>query len=143
MKLILKNGMSVLYKDVMSLTGMNIVSIVADSKEDRFNLRMLLTGGLKVDKDGCHPLGCNFGSNALNQSSDMSNYNQPLSLVPNGSNVSADGGALTTSIKKNYSLEEKLRIIDTLTSVIQRNEPMMYQHTREAETKLLALVQSN
>ena len=142
MKLILKNGMSVLYKDGMSLTGMNIVSIVADSKEDRFNLRMLLTGGLKVDKDGCHPLGCNFGSNALNQSSDMSNYNQPLSLVPNGSNVSADGGALTTSIKKNYSLEEKLRIIDTLTSVIQRNEPMMYQHTREAETKLLALVQS-
>lgn len=142
MKLILKNGMSVLYKDGMSLTGMNIVSIVADSKEDRFNLRMLLTGGLKVDKDGCHPLGCNFGSNALNQSSDMSNYNQPLSLVPNGSNVSADGGALTTSIKKNYSLEEKLRIIDTLTSVIQRNESMMYQHTREAETKLLALVQS-
>lgn len=142
MKLILKNGTSVLYKDGMGLTGMNIVSIVADSKEDRFNLRMLLTGGLKVDKDGCYPLGCNFGSNALNQSSDMSNYNQPLSLVPNGSNVSADGGALTTSIKKNYSLEEKLRIIDTLTSVIQRNEPMMYQHTREAETKLLALVQS-
>lgn len=142
MKLILKNGMSVLYKDGMSLTGMNIVSIVADSKEDRFNLRMLLTGGLKVDKDGCHPLGCNFGSNALNQGSDMSNYSQPLNLVSNGSNVSADGVALTTSIKENYSLEEKLRIIDTLTSVIQRNEPMMYQHTREAETKLLALVQS-
>lgn len=142
MKLILKNGMSVLYKDGMGLTGMNIVSIVADSKEDRFNLRMLLTGGLKVDKDGCHPLGCNFGSNALNQGSDMSNYSQPLNLVSNGSNVSADGGALTTSIKENYSLEEKLRIIDTLTSALKNENSTFYDHTKETEDKLLALIRS-
>jgi hypothetical protein len=142
MKLILKNGLSVLYKDGMGLTGMNIVSIVADSKEDRFKLRMLLTGGLKVDKDGCHPLGCDLRSNALNQGSDMSNYNQPLSLVSNGSNVPADGGALTTSIKENYSLEEKLRIIDTLTSALKNENSTFYNHTKETEEKLLALIRS-
>lgn len=71
MKLILKNGMSVLYKNGMSLTGMNIDSIVAESKEDRAELRMLLTSALKVDERGCHALGQDFGSNALSQSSDV------------------------------------------------------------------------
>lgn len=132
MKLILKNGMSVLYKNGMSLTGLNIDSIVAESKEDRANLRMLLMGALKVDEGGCHQLGRGFGSNALTINPDVSNGSRALG------NDSSNGADL----KLDYSLDEKLRIIDALTAAIQRNEPMMYHHTKEAETKLLALVRS-
>lgn len=142
MKLILKNGLSVLYKDGMGLTGMNIVSIVADSKEDRFNLRTLLTGGLKVDKDGCHVLGCNFGLNPLTQNSDVSNGKVALGVKPNESRALVDGNTSEAVLKLDYSLEEKLRIIETLSSAIQRNEPVIYPHTKEAEGKLLALIQS-
>lgn len=132
MKLILKNGMSVLYKNGMSLTGLNIDSIVAESKEDRANLRMLLMGALKVDEGSCHQLGRGFGSNALAINPDVSNGSRALG------NESCKG----TDLKLDYSLDEKLRIIDALTAAIQRNEPMMYHHTKEAETKLLALVRS-
>ena len=142
MKLILKNGMSVLYKNGMSLTGMKIDSIVAESKEDRAELRMLLTSALKVDERGCHALGQDFGSNALSQSSDVSNGNVALGMKPNGSNSLADGDTSQGILKLDYSVEEKLRIIETLSSAIQRNEPMIYPHTKEAEGKLLALIQS-
>ena len=54
MKLILKNGTTVPYKNGMGLTGLDIDSIVAESKEDRADLRMLLMGALKVDEGGCH-----------------------------------------------------------------------------------------
>ena len=124
--------MSVLYRDGMSLTGLNIDSIVAESKEDRANLRMLLMGALKVDERGCHALGHNIGSNASTQNPDATNGDMPL----------GNGGSMDAVLKVDYSLEEKLRIIDTLTAAIQHNEPMMYSHTKEAETKLLALVQS-
>jgi hypothetical protein len=132
MKLILKNGMSVLYKNGMSLTGLNIDSIVAESKEDRANLRMLLMGALKIDESGCHSLGYDFGSNALATNPDVSNGSRALG---NKSSKGAD-------LKLDYSLDEKLRIIDTLTAAIQRNEPMMYPHTKETEEKLLALIRS-
>lgn len=114
----------------MGLTGMNIASIVADSKEDRFNLRMLLTGGLKVDKDGCYPLGL------------TPNHNQSLSLGSNDGNMSSGSGVLANSIKENYSLEEKLRIIDTLTSALKNENSTFYDHTKETEEKLLALIRS-
>ena len=142
MKLILKNGMSVLYKNGMSLTGMNIDSIVAESKEERAELRMLLTSALKVDERGCHALGQDFGSNALCQSSDVSNGNVALGVESNGSNALADSNTSKGILKLDYSIEEKLRIIETLSSAIQRNEPMIYPHTKEAEGKLLALIQS-
>lgn len=45
MKLILKNGATVPYKNGMGLTGLNIDSVVAESKEDRADLRMLLILG--------------------------------------------------------------------------------------------------
>ena len=54
MKLILKNGMSVLYRNGMPLTGLNIDSIVAESKEDRADLRMLLMSALKMNESVCH-----------------------------------------------------------------------------------------
>ncbi|EXE12876.1 hypothetical protein J559_2865 [Acinetobacter sp. 983759] len=132
MKLILKNGMSVLYKNGMSLTGLNIDSIVAESKEDRADLRMLLMGTLKVDEDGCHQLGRGFGSNALATNPDVSNGNVPL-----GNDLSK--GA---EVKLDYSLEEKLKIIDTLTSALKRENSVFYEHTKETEGKLLALIRS-
>ena len=108
MKLILKNGMSVLYKNGMSLTGLNIDSIVAESKEDRANLRMLLMGALKVDEGGCHQLGRSFGSNTLATNPDVSNGNVPLG------NDSSKGAGL----KFDYTLEDTLQIIDTLATVV-------------------------
>jgi len=108
MKLILKNGMSALYKNGMSLTGLNIDSIVAESKEDRADLRMLLMGALKVDEHGCHQLGRGFGSNALATNPDVSNGNVPLG------NDSSKGAGL----KFDYTLEDTLQIIDTLATVV-------------------------
>ena len=104
MKLILKNGMSVLYKNGMSLTGLNIDSIVAESKEDRADLRMLLMGALKVDEGGCHQLGRGFGSNALATNPDVSNGSVALGVVFDSNQAS--------------HLDDKLKIIDTLTSAL-------------------------
>ena len=104
MKLILKNGMSVLYKNGMSLTGLNIDSIVAESKEDRADLRMLLMGALKVDEGGCHQLGRGFGSNALATNPDVSNGSMALGVVL-GSNQASH-------------LDGKLKIIEALTSAL-------------------------
>ena len=132
MKLILKNGTTVPYKNGMVLTGLNIDSIVAESKEDRADLRMLLMGALKVDESGCHQLGRGFGSNALTQNPDATN----------GSRALANDASPRVVLNSEYSLDEKMKIINTLTAAIQRNEPMMYPHTQEAETKLLALVKS-
>ncbi|WP_336955111.1 hypothetical protein [Acinetobacter johnsonii] len=142
MKLILKNGMSVLYKNGMSLTGMNINSIVAESKEERAELRMLLTSALKVDERGCYALGQDFGSNALSQSSDVSNGNVALGMKPNGSNLLVDGDTSKGILKLDYSLEEKLRIIDTLASALKNEKSVFYDHTKDTEEKLLALIHS-
>lgn len=132
MKLILKNGLSVLYKNGMGLTGLNINSIVAESKQDRADLRMLLMGALKVDDGGCHQIGRNVISGALVRGSNVSNG----SLALDSESPDSD------SLKCDYELEDKLQIIDTLSAVIQRNEPIPYQHVKEAERKLLALIQS-
>jgi hypothetical protein len=101
MKLILKNGTTVPYKNGMGLTGLNIDSIVAESKEDRADLRMLLMGVLKVDESGCHHLARGFGSNALTQNPDVSNGSRAL-------------GVVLDSNQANH-LDDKLKIIDALT----------------------------
>ena len=132
MKLILKNGMSVLYKNGMSLTGLNIDSIVAESKEDRADLRMLLMGALKVDEGGCHQLGRGFGSNALATNPDVSN----------GSRALANDASPRVVINSEYSLEDKLQIIDTLASALKNENSVFYGHTKETEEKLLALIRS-
>lgn len=132
MKLILKNGMSVLYKNGMSLTGLNIDSIVAESKEDRANLRMLLMGALKVDEGGCHQLGRGFGSNTLAINPDATN----------GSRALANDASPRVVINSEYSLEDRLQIIDTLASALKNENSVFYGHTKETEEKLLALIRS-
>ena len=132
MKLILKNGMSVLYKNGMSLTGLNIDSIVAESKEDRADLRMLLMGALKVDEGGCHQLGRGFGSNALATNPDVSN----------GSRALANDASPRVVINSEYSLDEKMKIINTLATALKNENSVFYGHTEETEEKLLALIRS-
>ena len=119
-----------------------IRTLKIETAEEERQLRLFLTGALKVDPDGCHSMGRDFGSNALSQNLDVSNGNVALGIKPNESQASVGSNALVTGIKEDYSLEEKLRIIETLSSAIQRNEPMIYPHTKEAEGKLLALIQS-
>jgi hypothetical protein len=93
---------------------------------------MLLMGALKVDEDGCHQLGRGFGSNALATNPDVSN----------GSRATADNTSMGTNLKSDYSLEEKLRIIDTLASALKRENSVFHEHTKETEEKLLALIRS-
>lgn len=125
--------MSVLYKNGMGLTGLNINSIVAESKEDRADLRMLLMGALKVDERGCHALGHDFGSNALAINPDATNGSQALGEVHNSSEA---------ILKLDYPLEDKLKIIDTLVSALKNENSVFYDHTKETEEKLLALIRS-
>ena len=132
MKLILKNGTAVPYKNGMGLTGLNIDSVVAESKEDRADLRMLLMGALKVDESGCHRLGRGFGSNALATNPDVSN----------GSRALANDASPRVVINSEYSLEDKLQIIDTLASALKNENSVFYGHTKETEEKLLALIRS-
>lgn len=131
MKLILKNGMSVLYKNGMSLTGLNIDSIVAESKEDRANLRMLLMGALRVDEGGCHTLGCDFGSNALTQNPDATNGDLPL-------------GNRSSKVKLsepliNSALDTKLEAINALSTVVNMDGHFDARYT--AAEKLSLLIQ--
>lgn len=119
-----------------------IRQIVITTPQEERAVRLFLTGGLKVDADGCYALGRDFGSNALSQSSDVSNGNAALGMKPNGSRALAESNTSKGTLKQDYSLEERLQIIDTLSAAIQRNEPTIYPHIKEAETKLLALVQS-
>ena len=110
MKLILKNGTTVPYKNGMGLTGLDIDSIVAESKEDRADLRMLLMGALKVDEGGCHQLGRGFGSNALATNPDVSNGSRAL-----GNDSSSAG--LSERLKV-CSLDTKIEVINALSAVV-------------------------
>ena len=131
MKLILKNGMSVLYKNGMSLTGLNIDSIVAESKEDRADLRMLLMGALKVDESGCHQLGRGFGSNALTQNPDVSNGSRAL-----GNDSSSAG---LSGLLKASALDVKLQAINSLTAIL--NADGHFNVKNAASKKLNLLIQ--
>jgi hypothetical protein len=132
MKLILKNGMSVLYRNGMSLTGLNIDSIVAESKEDRANLRMLLMGALKADERGCHTLGRNIGSNALAINTDATNGDMPLG---NGASKAKLSELLTSC-----ALDKKLATISALSAVASIDGH--FGAKVEAAEKLKLLIQS-
>ena len=131
MKLILKNGMSVLYKNGMLLTGLNIDSIVAESKEDRADLRMLLMGALKVDEGGCHQLGRGFGSNALAINPDVSNGSRAL-----GNDSSSAG---LSGLLKASALDVKLQAINSLTAIL--NADGHFNVKNAASKKLNLLIQ--
>lgn len=80
-----------------------IRTLKIETAEEERQLRLFLTGALKVDVDGCHSLGRNFGSNALVQNPDMSNGSRAM--------------ACNNASEANH-LDDKLKIIDTLTSAL-------------------------
>ena len=131
MKLILKNGTTVPYKNGMGLTGLDIDSIVAESKEDRADLRMLLMRVLKVDEGGCHALGCDFGSNALTQNPDASNGSRAL-----GNDSSSAG---LSGLLKASALDVKLQAINSLTAIL--NADGHFNVKNAASKKLNLLIQ--
>src|SRR5690606_5328034 len=132
MKLILKNGMSILYRDGMSLTGLNIDSIVAESKEDRVDRKMLLMGALKADERGCHALGRNIGSNALAINPDATNGDMPL-----GNDASK---AKLSELLTSCALDKKLATINALSAVVSIDGH--FGAKVEAAEKLKLLIQS-
>ncbi len=109
-----------------------IRSVIIETPEEEQQLRLFLMGALKVDERGCHALGCNIGSNTLAINTDATNRDMSL-----GNDASKN-----TGLKFDYSLEEKLRIIDTLASALKKENSVFYEHTKETEEKLLVLIQS-
>ncbi|OTG70069.1 hypothetical protein B9T38_13705 [Acinetobacter sp. ANC 4218] len=109
-----------------------IRTLTIETAEEEQELRLFLTGALKVDERGCRALVRDFGVNALAVNPDVSNGDAPL-----GSDSSNDSG-----LKFDYSLDEKLRIIDTLASALKKENSVFYEHTKETEEKLLALIRS-
>lgn len=109
-----------------------IRSVIIETPEEERQLRLFLTGALKFDESGCHALGCDFEANALPINPDATNGDM---LLGNDTSKDAD-------LKFDYSLEEKLRIIDTLASALKRENSVFHEHTKETEEKLLALIRS-
>ena len=119
------------YKNGMGLTGLNIDSIVAESKEDRADLRMLLMGALKVDESGCYQLGRGFGSNALATNPDVSNGSRAL-----GNDSSSAG---LSGLLKASALDVKLQAINSLTAIL--NADGHFNVKNAASKKLNLLIQ--
>ena len=119
------------YKNGMGLTGLNIDSIVAESKEDRADLRMLLMGALKVDESGCHSLSHDFGSNALATNPDVSNGSRAL-----GNDSSSAG---LSELLKVSALDVKLQAINSLTAIL--NADGHFNVKNAASKKLNLLIQ--
>ncbi len=107
-----------------------IRTLKIETAEEEQQLRLFLTGVLKVDKDGCHSMGRDFGSNALSQNPDVSNGSRAL-----GNKESKGAG-----LKFNYPLEDTLQIIDTLAAVLNINGCSDVKDT--ASEKLNLLIQS-
>ncbi|MGE8682994.1 MAG: hypothetical protein ACN6OV_00620 [Acinetobacter sp.] len=78
-----------------------IRTLTIETAEEEQQVRLFLTGGLKFDESGCRALGRDFGSNALSQSSDMSNGSYALGVVLDSNQAS--------------HLDGKLKIIEALT----------------------------
>ncbi|TCH64216.1 hypothetical protein [Acinetobacter sp. ANC 4862] len=110
-----------------------IRTLTVETAEEEQQLRLFLTGALKVDENGCHSLGRDFGSNALAINPDATNGSRALGEVHNSSEA---------ILKLDYPLEDKLKIIDTLVSALKNENSVFYDHTKETEEKLLALIRS-
>ncbi len=120
-----------------------IRTLTVETAEEEQQLRLFLTGALKMDEHGCHQLGRDFGSNTLTTNPDVSNGKYALETnldssdrsVPLG-NDSSNGAGL----KFDYSLGEKLQIIDTLAAVVSIDGYSDAQVT--ASEKLNLLIQT-
>lgn len=126
-----------------------IRTITVETAKEEQEIRLFLTGALSVDNGGCHALGRGFEGvefdSRVQYDLDTHNSSNALAINPDVSNgIRALGNEATkdADLKFNYSLEEKLRIIDTLASVLKRENSVFHEHTKETEEKLLALIRS-
>lgn len=107
-----------------------IRTLTVETAEEEQQLRLFLTGALKMDEHRCHALVGNIGSRALAINPDVSNGDVPLG------NDSSKGAGL----KFDYSLEDTLQIIDTLAAVVSIGGSSDAKVT--ASEKLNLLIQS-
>ncbi|WP_218696380.1 hypothetical protein [Acinetobacter harbinensis] len=88
-----------------------IRTLVIETAEEERQLRLFLTGALKVDESGCHSLGPHFSSNALAENPDVSNGSRALA------NNDSPKVELLTDLRR-ITLDTKLEIINSLTAIV-------------------------
>lgn len=110
-----------------------IRTITVETAEEEHQVRLFLMGALKADKGGCHALGRRFEGEMydstdrlLIQSSD----------THNGSNYRAG------SNNKNQSLDDKLRILESLTTALNYGENIDKDNRELLSEKLKSIVES-
>ena len=86
-----------------------IRTLTIETAEEERQLRLFLTGALKVDESGCHQLGRSFGSNALGENSDASNGSVALGVDSSSIGLSAD--------LRGCTLSKKLKVVNSLTAI--------------------------
>lgn len=88
-----------------------IRTLTIETAEEERQLRLFLTGALKVDESGCHSLGHHFSSNALAKNQNVSNGSRALA------NNDSPKVELLTDLR-HITLDTKLEIINSLTSIV-------------------------
>lgn len=98
-----------------------IRTLTVETAEEEQQLRLFLTGALKVDEHGCHALVGNIGSRALAINPDVSNGKYALETNLDSSDRSVPLGNDSpkgAELKFDYTLVDTLQIIDTLAAVV-------------------------
>ena len=108
-----------------------IRTLTVETAEEERQLRLFLTGALKVDESGCHQLGRGFGSNALATNPDVSNGSRAL-----GNDSSSAG---LSGLLKASALDVKLQAINSLTAIL--NADGHFNVKNAASKKLNLLIQ--
>lgn len=108
-----------------------IRTLTVETAEEERQLRLFLTGALKVDESGCHQLGRGFGSNALATNPDVSNGSVALGV--DSSNVGL------SELLKVSALDVKLQAINSLTAIL--NADGHFDVKNAASKKLNLLIQ--
>ena len=108
-----------------------IRTLTVETAEEERQLRLFLTGALKVDESGCHQLGRGFGSNALATNPDVSNGSRAL-----GNDSSSAG---LSELLKASALDVKLQAINSLTAIL--NADGHFNVKNAASKKLNLLIQ--
>ena len=108
-----------------------IRTLTVETAEEERQLRLFLTGALKVDESGCHQLGRSFGSNALVENSDASNGSVALGV--DSSNVGL------SELLRVSALDVKLQAINSLTAIL--NADGHFDVKNAASKKLNLLIQ--
>ncbi|MCU4623875.1 hypothetical protein KTJ54_17515 [Acinetobacter radioresistens] len=98
-----------------------IRTLTVETAEEEQQLRLFLTGALKMDEHGGHALVGNIGSRSLAINPDVSNGKYALETNLDSSDRSVPLGndsSKGAELKFDYTLVDTLQIIDTLAAVV-------------------------